>query len=692
MNRHSDALNAYNEALDIWKTKLGPKHPNVLQCYFNIGEAHGKLGDVDSAIRWLNLSLTLRSETLGEKNVKTAQSHAALGAVYAATRQTDSALACYQRALIALVDDFSDHNVFVNPRIEKSHSPVDLLAVLTEKGWVLSQKADNEHSTQLHQASLSTYKLSAQLIELIRRELKAEGSKLLFSKLSFRVYDEGIAAALRLHALTKQREYLSAAFALVERSKAGILRDALSESDAKKFSGIPDSLLAQESALRKKMAVTETEMQQEREKREKANAKRIHQYESGLFDLRRTHERLIAELERTYPEYFSLKYHTDPITLRSVQRSLPAGTALLEYFVGSGTTTLFVVTKNGIQTRKLNVSSDLLSSYVRRFRLAIQKVEDGELMTLGQELYARLVAPAETILTGINRLFIVPDGSLHYLPFEALITGTSLPKQINLAKYMIEDFAISYHPSAHFISNASFAQSKAGREKSFAGIAPVFSEQPPHYDAVHASSVQRPTLSRTINGERFQELKETENEVRNIHALFAEQRHPARMFLHGDAKESLLKSSSASQYRYVHIASHGIINEEHPKLSGIIFAAPNQSSLDDGILYSGEIYNLTLRADLVTLSACETGLGTIAQGEGILGLTRGFLYAGAKNLVVSLWQVGDKSTAVLMTELYRNILNGESYASALRSAKIAMIRGGTYHHPVEWSPFILMGK
>ncbi len=134
------------------------------------------------------------------------------------------------------------------------------------------------------------------------------------------------------------------------------------------------------------------------------------------------------------------------------------------------------------------------------------------------------------------------------------------------------------------------------------------------------------------------------------------------------------------------------MNEEDPELSGIVFAAPDTGTKEDGVLYSGEIYNLRLNADLVVLSACESGLGAIAKGEGMLGLTRGFLYAGARNVVVSLWQVGDKSTANLMVQFYRNILDGRQYSSALRTAKLALITGKTYAHPLEWSPFVLTGR
>jgi CHAT domain-containing protein len=145
-------------------------------------------------------------------------------------------------------------------------------------------------------------------------------------------------------------------------------------------------------------------------------------------------------------------------------------------------------------------------------------------------------------------------------------------------------------------------------------------------------------------------------------------------------------------YRYLHFATHGIVNAANPTLSGLAFEQ-DTSSTDDGILHLGEVYNLSLNADLVVLSACETGLGQIAKGEGIIGLTRGFLYAGASNLLVSLWQVNDATTSNLMLDFYGQMLEGSSKPQALREAKLQMIRRHyEYAKPYFWSPFILIGR
>ncbi|MDQ4141858.1 MAG: CHAT domain-containing protein, partial [Bacteroidota bacterium] len=165
----------------------------------------------------------------------------------------------------------------------------------------------------------------------------------------------------------------------------------------------------------------------------------------------------------------------------------------------------------------------------------------------------------------------------------------------------------------------------------------------------------------------------------------------ARVYLHHQAREDQFKKEEVSSYNYIHLATHGFVNEKYPELSGLLFSQES-SNREDGILYTGEIYNLRLKAELVTLSACETGLGKLAQGEGVIGLTRALLYAGAKNILVSLWKVYDGSTADLMEYFYRELLSGKDKATALQLAKRKMIRKSKYNQPYYWAPFILIGK
>ena len=162
--------------------------------------------------------------------------------------------------------------------------------------------------------------------------------------------------------------------------------------------------------------------------------------------------------------------------------------------------------------------------------------------------------------------------------------------------------------------------------------------------------------------------------------------------MNSDASEALIKANNLKNYKYLHFATHGMVNESKPELSRV-FLCPKGD--EDGSLFSGEIYNLKINADLVTLSACETGLGKIAEGEGIVGLSRSLMYAGAENLVVSLWQVADASTAQLMIDFYKEHLyhsENDLFSDDLRKAKLKLLNSENYYNPYYWAPFILVGK
>jgi CHAT domain-containing protein len=701
MKQYDRALESYQEALAIWEPKLGAKHPYVMQSYFNIGEAYGNLGNLDSASRWLQRALSIRREMLGEKNVKVAQSYSGLAVVVAKNGELDASLEYYQKAMIALVDDFNDSAITANPVTLKSPSDLDLLASLCGKAEVLGRHASGETAMNDLKTSLKTFERASELVETIRHSLGAEGSKIQLEALAFNVYEGAIRLAHRLLESTHDQEYAAVAFSFAERSKAGILWDAIADSKAKHFSGIPDSLLERESALKIDLAYDETQLQKEKEKRNRADKAKIDRWENALFDTRQRYTTLVGQFEKEFPAYHALKQETNLASLSDVQQKvLDDKSVLLEYVAGDTTVTILAVTTEHCLIKVVELHGSL-ASMVRRFRQAVQNLDDAEYVDLAATLYQQLVAPVLAQLKGKRKIFIIPDGILNYLPFEALLTARVHPSTVvdfSSLPYLLRQFEISYQLSAQLLVQGT----RPTGTGAFVGLAPVFVDKPAHAgplftaavkSAVPATSEQGPVLrSVTMNGERFAELKESETEVKDILGLFQAHHRSGKVFLHEAAQEKELKSADMRNYRFVHVASHGLMNEENPELSGIVFATPDNRTKEDGVLYSGEIYNLRLNADLVVLSACESGLGAIAKGEGMLGLTRGFLFAGARNVVVSLWQVGDKSTANLMVQFYRNILEGRQYSAALRAAKLALITGKTYAHPLEWSSFVLTGR
>jgi len=193
----------------------------------------------------------------------------------------------------------------------------------------------------------------------------------------------------------------------------------------------------------------------------------------------------------------------------------------------------------------------------------------------------------------------------------------------------------------------------------------------------------------TRDGTNLDELPYSEQEVWEISKMLS--RKSGQVYVHESASEENFKNKIKDS-RFVHVATHGFINSENPKLSNLAFSQPQDSSAtEDGFLYSAETYNLDLNADLLVLSACQSGTGQLIRGEGLMALTRGFLYSGARNIIASIWKVFDEHTSILMVELYKQILSGKSYSAALREAKLKMIANEATAGPQSWAAFVLIG-
>jgi CHAT domain-containing protein len=182
----------------------------------------------------------------------------------------------------------------------------------------------------------------------------------------------------------------------------------------------------------------------------------------------------------------------------------------------------------------------------------------------------------------------------------------------------------------------------------------------------------------------------TRDEVLGIGQLFRPDQR--KLCLGLQATEAALKREKLADYKRIHFATHSVIDEEVPAMSGVVLSLVNAGD-EDGVLRMNEIFNLNLDADLVVLSACQTGLGKLKRGEGMVGLTRAFMYAGSPRVVVSLWQVNDLATPQFMKAFYRRLTRGDTTTAALRRAKLAMLRSDipAYHHPYFWAPFVLVG-
>ena len=738
------AIEYYNKALAIRLKVSGEEHPSVGLLYNNLGDAYRSIKDFDKAFEYLKKALQIRLKKMGPdhpdvaftysnygnlfydtKNYVEAQNyyiksynvwsnlfgdkHPEIGLVYYNIARTyekqndlDSALIFCQRSITSLVRDFDNLTISSIPGLDNLNSGLKLLKTLRLKANLLS-RFSLERATEGLELSLKNYQLASDLVDKIRLGYRTEGSKLNIIEQAAELYSDAVKACLRLYSLSGNENYKQRAFNFIERGKSAVLAEGLTESKAKEFAKIPAIILDQEREIKTSIAFSSTQLQKLYQQKENKDSTKTVEYESRLFDLKNQYDQFIVNLEKEYPEYFKLKYDSYTASVEQIQNALNPDEAVLNYFLGDHKVILALISREGFEIIEMDIPDDFLE-IIKEFYSSIIKSDNDKYINSGNLLSNILIKPAFNKLKSKQKLIIIPHSALFKIPFEALFTKLENSANNNFTKlsFLIKDFDVSYHYSASLYLNGleKTEQNENRLQKNFIGFAPVFpKDETLGYSLTTGdqfdlfASADENVRSITIDGKKFSELKYSEWEVNSIIKLFAEYDDQLinTAYFYSYASEDKFKKS-VKDYNIVHIASHSFMNEEQPDISGVVFAQPdNSEKREDGILYAGETYNLDLNADLVVLSSCESGLGKLFRGEGMMALTRGFLYSGTSNIIFSLWKIPDKHTSELMVEFYKQMISGKTYSESLRLAKLKLIENNLTTRPRSWAGFLLIG-
>ena len=543
--------------------------------------------------------------------------------------------------------------------------------------------------------------------------------------------------------------YAAEAFRIVEQGRARSLLDMLSETGTTISAGVPAELLRrkQENLERQQeLAQQITGVSPTAE----APTEGIEKLEEQLDALSVEYDSIENQIRAASPRYGALT-SAQPLTLAEVQQKvLDADTVLLEYSLGREQSYLWAVTNGGVSLRQLP-SRDKLDALAMalRGRVVPQSLRRALIDTgsqtrgLAEErglalsnnattanvaafaeasgaLYQNVVAPVAPLLAG-KRLLVVADGALNYVPFESLVTKTEGGGDYSTLPYLIRTNEVAYAPSASVVAAIRQQAAGGGAAADSRGLLlvadPIFDASDPRArilqgvgaaagaqsgeilavnsavaDLTGASSASNAGAAGSGANIKLARLNGTRAEAQQIATYARTSGLTPDIWLDLDASESKVKTTDVSKYRILHVATHGLLNTERPQFTGVVLSLVGNRD-GDGFLRTDEIFNLRLGSPLVMLSACETGLGKERRGEGVIGLTRAFMYAGAPTVGVSLWSVSDRSTADLMTDFYKRLLTKQSPAplSAMRAAQLAMIEGKKYSAPFYWAPFILVG-
>ncbi|HNP19031.1 MAG TPA: CHAT domain-containing protein [Fulvivirga sp.] len=651
-----DATINFEKALEIWRNRYPDGHPNEAFIINNIGRTEQIMGNLDGALVNYEKALKIFIDFYGNKHPEVAGTLNLIGNIHNSKGEFNEALDYYQKALVANCNNFNSTDLDKNPSVNDYLSANTLLNSLYYKSKAF---ADLHYNKTLKfndlKASLFTLQSCDTLIDNIRQLRTNEADKLALGQLANTVYETGVELCKGMgDVAVKKDSYYELSFYFAEKSKSAVLLEAISDANAKSFAGISADDLDNEKQMKSELAFYESALVSEKNDDLKS------QYSEQLLGLRKEYADFIVGLETKYPEYYALKYDQTLPTIQDLQSKLNDNETLLSYFLTSSSKRVYIfeINKNRFKIQN-NLQSENLSRYISGFSNSIYFKEYDVYLLTANQLYNELIP--KRLDKNTTHLIIVPSGRLSTIPFEALLT--SKPKNDSDYKtfpYLINDANISYYYSSTLYFKQKASKSTGGEALLCAPI--------------HFASLP--------------DLPGTEREIEALETVLKEQGVASKTLINSFASEQEIKTMDFSNYKYLHFATHGIVNERDPSQSKIFL---NSELTEDGNLYSGEIYNLNLKIDLVTLSACETGLGQLSEGEGVIGLSRALLYAGANNIVVSLWKVSDQSTSDLMIDFYSNN-KGAGYSLPLQMAKRNLINTGKYAEPYYWAPFILIGE
>jgi CHAT domain-containing protein/tetratricopeptide (TPR) repeat protein len=690
------AVEVYEQALALRPLADKRAEANLLT---NLGLAYATMGNTQAALDYLKQSLPLAREA-GSRWLETSALRG-FGEVYHLLGQTEKALEYFNESLL-IVRAIGDR--------EREARSLHFIARIQRD---LSQLRD----------ARTNIETAISIIESLRSRIPDQQQRSSYFATVGSYYDLYIDILMRQRNERDSENLNALALEASERARARSLLELLTEARIEIRQDVDPELLKRERTLQQSLN-TSAEQQirllsgKPTAEQAEAAAKRVAALTAQLQEVR-------TQIRAASPRYAALT-QPEPLSLKQIQtQALDSETLLLEYALGDKRSYLWAVTQTAISGYELPGRAEIEVAARRFYDLVKGNAKSAEIEQAAARLSQMVLAPAVEQF-GKRRLAIVADGALQYVPFAAL----PLPKDEGRRMKDERKEQVSLHPSSlilhplitrHEIINLPSASALAvlrretkGRVSAPRLVAvladPVFdgedvrvrraataagdSEQQtsaPAKDAGLLRSVEETGLA--AGRWPLPRLLGTRREARTILSLAPTQQ--SRQAIDFEASRETATGGDLNQYQIVHFATHGLINNRHPELSGLVLSlVDKQGRSQNGFLRLNEIYNLRLPAELVVLSACQTGLGKEVRGEGLIGLTRGFMYAGARRLMASLWQVDDAATSELMGRFYRGMLGDKrlSPAAALRAAQLELWKQKGWQSPYYWAAFVLQGE
>jgi CHAT domain-containing protein/Tfp pilus assembly protein PilF len=676
LGNQSEALKFYKAALSVVRKQPNKQDLYIANSLNRIGNLYLSKNNLKLAKQQFEQALQINLQLLGRWHPDVAQIYSNLALVNSSNEGLSIALCDSAMAAIS-------YSSFAPVSFEKVSSPIVLLDVFRNKGALLQGFYEKSKTKKWLLEADKNYSIAIQLIDFVKLTLEEPGSRQALLEKYFKIYENAIAVKFALKELTNDASFWHQAFEVSERSNATLLLEALQSVQAGRFAEIPDSLLETERRLKIDMAYLERLIFEEKMNANASDPKKLAKLNNQLFSLQQQTANLMARLRKDYPNYFTLKYAPELVKVPEIQTKLlrPAQN-MLGYFVGEESIFAFVIGESSFEVVKIP-NEFPLEAWVQEFRNSIYRFnpagEEVDFLSqkytnLGYELYQLLFEPVQSKLTG-NQVVVLPGGVIGYLPFDALLA--SPPDDYgayDTHDYLIKHYQFSYSYSAT-LHKEMLGRNSNWRRGGFVAFAPSYGGD--------SLNMRRDDPWRAVLGN----LKFNQSEVKSIKDIMGGQ-----VFLDTAATE-LNFTKAAPDAGILHLAVHAKSNDEHGEYSYLAFYQ-TLDSIENELVFVKDLYSMRIKAALVVLSACETGIGELQRGEGIVSLARGFSYAGAASIVTTLWSIDDFASSEIMRFFYQNLKKGQEKDEALRNAKLNFLKnrqGTNASHPLYWAAFIPVG-
>ncbi len=678
----------------------------LVDAQHNLGRVYAALKDYAAALNYYKAAYKLGKKTYGTHHIDCAKIPVFIGDVYADMQQYSKALTYYQQTINALLPSFQETNPLINPspkQLGKLAPNIWIMEALKNKGNTFYQQYQPNKDPKYLDLALDSFTLLLQYLDALKTSYVEDDSKQLLTQFTYSCYENAIQAAItKANHSSQENATLEQAFQFAQQVKAFTLRQVLTDKKALEIAKVPKETIEQLQAKKIVMAkvnkaIYDTEIDTVKNAQEQKN--QLDSLKNEQFTLKQKYDQQIQLIEREYPQYAQLKNRIPLTSAAHIQARLSENnqlsTALLEYFVGDNSIYMFALTPTSLkvyhQPKTISANFDIFRKTTSDWDYLQDSTQEAEQQYLqtAHQLYQDLLAQPLNDLKqyNIQQLIIVPDGKLGYLPFEAFLYQQANNWKAKNTPYLLKKYAISYIYSSHLLITHELLTKRQHAQVPFGGFGL-------EYDNFTLSEMakintQTPNNQAIANlnrrGEVIAKLPHAPKEVLQIAQLFG-----GKSWVNKKAtKKNFLEN--ARNYGILHLAMHGIIDENQPLNSALIFSKTDRQT--DNLLRAADVYHLQLNADLTVLSACNTGNGELKRGEGIMSLSRAFAFAGCPSMIMNLWSVADQSTSTIMQYFYEQLKDGENKAISLQKAKLHYLKNTNPQNrtPIHWAAPVAIG-